>query len=133
MSAGKKWAPTPEMIKQIGDLAKKGVTEANIARIVGLSPTVFSGKKKVFPEIENVIKAAQASGEHEVVGYLWNIMRNPEHRQHLTACLFYLKTRHGWKDHEFVIQNAKIQQGATFVQRETIAPDSEEIVTPTSE
>lgn len=98
MAAGKKWELTKEILDKISDLAKKGVTEANIARVIGLSPTVFSGKKKDFPEIEEVIKAAKANGEAEVTGYLWNILRDPSHRQHFSAICFYLKTQHGWKE-----------------------------------
>ena len=37
MAHGKKWVLTPEILETIKDCAIKGVTEANIARIVGLS------------------------------------------------------------------------------------------------
>ena len=115
MAHGKKWVLTPEILDTIKDCAIKGVTEANIARIVGLHPTAFSTKKKEYPEIEEVIKQAQAGGEHEVVGYLWNIIRDPSHRQHFSAICFYLKTKHRWRETEGEqVDKPQIPTGITF-------------------
>lgn len=115
MAHGKKWILTPEILETIKDCAIKGVTEANIARIVGLHPTAFSTKKKEYPEIEEVIKQAQAGGEHEVVGYLWNIIRDPNHRNHFPAILFYLKTKHRWREtDQDATEKPQLPTGVTF-------------------
>lgn len=115
MAYGKKWELTPEILAKIKQLSADGVTEANIARIVGISPTTFSAKKKEYPEIEEAIKDAQANAEHEVVGYLWRILRDPNHKNHFPAILFYLKTKHRWRetDHEQV-DKPQIPTGVTF-------------------
>lgn len=116
MAHGKKWILTPEILETIRDCALKGVTEANIARIVGLHPTAFSTKKKEFPEIEEAIKDAQSRGECEVVGYLWNIIRDPNHKNNFPAMLFYLKTKHRWRETEPQDEKQGLPTGVTFQQ-----------------
>ena len=93
-----KWECTPEILERIADLSAKGVTEASIARIVGLTPSTFSAKKKEHPELGDILNKSRASGEEEVVGYLWNIIRDPKNKNHFSACLFYLKTQHMWRE-----------------------------------
>ena len=104
----KKWELTPEKLETIRDMAAKGCTEDNIARCVGIAPGTWYEKKKIHPEMDDVIKAAKASGEKEVVGYLWNILRDPKHRNHFAAITFYLKTQHRWKEVTVVQQNAPV-------------------------
>lgn len=115
MAYGKKWVLTPEILATIKRLSAEGVTEANIARIVGISPTTFSAKKKEHPEIEEVIKEANAHSESEVVGYLWNIIRDPQHRNHFPAILFYLKTKHRWREtDQETNEKPQLPTGITF-------------------
>lgn len=96
MAYGKKWVLTPKILEQISELASRGVTEASIARLVGLAPTSFSAKKKEYPEIDEAIRQAHAKGESEVVSYLWDIIHNPSHKNHFAALQFYLKCKHNW-------------------------------------
>lgn len=93
-----KWVPTPEILSKIEQQAKLGITEANIARNVGISPTAFSEKKQHYPEIQEAIKKGSARGEELASGALWNMITDEKHKGHLTAVIFYLKTRHGWSD-----------------------------------
>jgi hypothetical protein len=116
MAAGKKWECTPEVLEIIRVNAERGVTEANIARLVRLSPSAFSAKKKEHPEMEEVIKQAQANSEYEVTGYLWNILRNPDHKQHFSAICFYLKTRQRWSDSSSNSDNVpQLPSGVNFI------------------
>jgi hypothetical protein len=96
--SGKPWIPTPEILEQVFTLIKKGVTETNVARLVGLHPSTFSAKKTEFPELDETIKKAKAYGEDVAAGIIWQIMNDPSHKQRLTAAMFYLKTQHNWKD-----------------------------------
>lgn len=98
MAYGKAWECTPEILAKIEEQAKLGVTEANIARNVGLHPSTFSEKKKNHPEIEEAIKKGGAKGEQLATGALWNMMTDPKSKGHVTAVIFYLKTKHGWND-----------------------------------
>lgn len=118
-----KWECTPEILERVADMAAKGVTEASIARNVGLSPTTFSLKKKEFPELETVIKNASAKGEEEVVGYLWNIIRDPKNKNHFSACLFYLKTKHRWRETDNMENVTQLPTKVPFKLKD--APDEE--------
>lgn len=112
----KEWELTEERIQKISDLSLKGCTEATIARAVDLHPSTFSAFKKKFPLIDEIIKKANARGEEEAVGYLWNIIRNPEHKMNFSAILFYLKTKHKWS--EGVSTEISFPSGISFVKRE---------------
>ena len=50
-----KWIPTPEILAEVERLSKMGVTEASIARQVGISPSTFSEKKQLHPELAEVL------------------------------------------------------------------------------
>lgn len=94
----RKWIPTPEILEKVREQARMGVTEANIARNVGVAPTTFSAKKQEYPELAEAIKSGHAVGENLAVGALWNAIQNPDSKGHMTAVLFYLKCKHGWSD-----------------------------------
>lgn len=114
MAAGKKWVVTKEILDKITKLASQGVTEASIARIIGLSPTAFSTKKKEFPEMEEAIRQAHAKGEMAVVGYLWDIIHNPQHKNHFAALQFYLKCKHNWGETGTVDDKPGLPSGVDF-------------------
>jgi len=94
----RKWIPTPEILEKIREQSRMGVTEANIARNVGLHPSTFSEKKSMYPEVAEAIRDGMATGENLAVGALWNMIQDTKHKGHLTAVIFYLKCRHGWSD-----------------------------------
>lgn len=98
----KKWELTPERLEKIRDMAHKGCTEDNIARCVGISPGCWYEKKKIHPEIDDIIKNAKASGEEELVGILWSHIRdkNVSTKEKLPTIFFMLKTRHRWRETE---------------------------------
>ena len=121
-----KWECTPEILERVADMAAKGVTEASIARNVGLSPTTFSLKKKEFPELEETIKNAASKGEEEVVGYLWNIIRDPKNKNHFSACLFYLKTKHRWRETDNM-ETAKVLPASVPFKLKDTKEDDEDI------
>ena len=60
----RKWIPTPEILEKVREQARMGVTEANIARNVGVAPTTFSAKKQEYPELAEAIKSGHAVGEN---------------------------------------------------------------------
>lgn len=110
----RKWNPTPEVLAKIKELAELGVTEANIARQVGIHPTTFSEKKRVYPEIDEILRTAAASGEEFAAKVVRSIMANPNHKQQLAATIFYLKTRHKWKEADTVQAEAPKEEPQGF-------------------
>lgn len=97
-SGPKQWKLTPKRLQTIEELARKGCTQETIARQIGLHPSTYYEKKKLFPEMEEAIQKAKACSEEAVVGYLWNIITDPKHPKHFSAIVFYLKAQHKWED-----------------------------------
>jgi hypothetical protein len=92
------WVLTPEILQYVEEQSRKGVTEASIARNVGLHPSTFSEKKQQYPEIAEAIKKGNAVGEELAVNALWAMIQDPKSKGHVTATLFYLKCKHAWND-----------------------------------
>lgn len=111
---GAKWIPTPAILERVSELSQKGVSQDSIARIVGCHPSTFSAKRKEFPDLDDVIRKAHSSGEEEVVGLLWNIIRDPAHKSHFPALLFYLKTKHRWRETDAQDEKPGLPTGVPF-------------------
>ena len=111
---GARWTPTPAILEKVSELALKGVSQDSIARIVGCHPSTFSAKRKEFPELDEVIRKAHSSGEEEVVGLLWDIIRDPKHKSHFPALLFYLKTKHRWRETDAQDEKPGLPTGVPF-------------------
>lgn len=108
------WIPTPEILDKVRQQAQAGITEANIARNVGLHPSTFSEKKQKYPELAEALKVGHAVGEELAVGALWRAIQNPECKGHMTAVLFYLKARHGWSDGRTTTVETTAPSGVKF-------------------
>lgn len=94
----RKWIPTPEIIEYVREQSSRGMTEASIARNVGLAPTTFSAKKQEFPELAEAISKGNSRGEELALNALWAMITDPKSKGHTTATVFYLKCKHGWND-----------------------------------
>ena len=92
------WKPTEEMLDQIESWSKMGMTEASIARNLGLHPSTFSEKKHLWPELDERIKRGHAVGEDFAIQALWNMIKDPKSKGHVTGTVFYLKCKHNWND-----------------------------------
>lgn len=117
-----RWELTPERLKRIEELAALGVREDSIARQVGLHPSTFSEKKKIHPEIAEVINNAQACTEEIVVSALMNMIKDPKHKAHAAAVFFYLKTKCRWQETSVVITAEK----PSSLKYNVVAPMDEE-------
>lgn len=93
-----KWECTPEIIERAREMSQKGVLESSIARQIGIAPTTLTLKKKEYPLLAEALKKGKAYGEEVVVGKLWKMIENEDHKSHATAVLFWLKTQAGWND-----------------------------------
>lgn len=99
MAGGSKaWVLTEEKLEYIEKMSKMGMTEASIARNIGVHPSTFSEKKQIHPEIEEAIKRGNAVGEEVAISALWQMMLDPKSKGHVTGTIFYLKCKHNWND-----------------------------------
>ena len=92
------WKLTPEILEYVREQSSKGMTEASIARSVGLHPSTFSEKKQQYPDLAEAVKKGNSYGEQLAINALWAMIQDPKSKGHTTATLFYLKCKHGWND-----------------------------------
>src|SRR5688572_31405476 len=86
--------PDPGLRRQVEAMAAYGIPETDIARVIGIDPKTL--RKHYRDELDMGATKANA----QVAGYLFNAAKNG----HVTAQIFWLKTRARWKEtpHELV-------------------------------
>ena len=80
---------------KISRLASRGVNETDIVKALGIS---YKSWLRIKDEDENALQAleeARRKEEAELVGVLYEAAVN---EKNLTACMFLLKARHGYKE-----------------------------------
>lgn len=89
---------TNEVLEHIKKRLKDGATQGTIAQELGVTPDWFSRWKLKTPAVKEVVDKAKMNLESEVVGYLFQMIRNPDHKNHASSVYFYLKTQCGWRE-----------------------------------
>lgn len=102
---GKKWIPTPEILKDIEQMAMTGLDEQDIAWNLGIHPTSFSTKKHDFPQIEERITRGCAQGIRRATSSLLKQVDSGN----LEATRFFLKNRRPETWNNDVQSQAQIQ------------------------
>lgn len=85
---------TPEMIKKAESLAAQGLTQEQIASVLGIGKSTFYEKVKQYPELLEAIKEGKDKGIATIANALFNKAKSGDN----TAMIFYLKARAGWRD-----------------------------------
>lgn len=101
------WQLTDDEIAFIEEKTQKGMREDTIARLLGMHSSTFSALKKKDPRIDDAIKKGSAHIEEMAVGNLYFWMSDRDHKNCLTATIFYLKTRCGYKETSEVVHTEK--------------------------
>lgn len=86
--------PSPQNLKVVSKLAELGMTEANIAYCVGISPSTFLRWKKDYPQVVDALDTGKSKLEKLAVGCLARGMQN----NHYSSAMFILKTKFGWRE-----------------------------------
>ncbi len=81
-------------LKQIEDYAAHGLSIKEIAESLGVDPSTIYNRKRGSQEFQDAIKRGRARGIHAVANALFDAAINGN----VTAMIFYLKSRAGWKD-----------------------------------
>lgn len=87
----KVWTPTPEILDRIKELAAERVSEADIAKAVGIGESTWYKKKNEFPEIVEALAMAKRSKVVFARSKLWSIIEDDDHKNQLQAITFFLK------------------------------------------
>lgn len=84
--------PDEKTRKQVTMMTGIGLKQEDVARIMGVSIDVL--RRYYQTEMEN----AQPVLNAQVANNLFRIATSPEHKQAVTAAIFWLKTRAKWKE-----------------------------------
>jgi hypothetical protein len=87
----------------IENACKIGVSETNIGLLLGISRAAWFDIKQRDERIVDIMENSRARGEQMAANVVWDIMTDPLHKQRLTAAIFYLKTRHRWRETNEVV------------------------------
>jgi hypothetical protein len=92
------FAITPEIIKQAEMLAAQGLTQEQIAQVIGCHISTLMDKKNQFIEFSEAIKRGKAKGLAQITNALFSKAKNGD----TTSMIFYLKNRDrkGWGENQ---------------------------------
>jgi len=87
---------TPELLAKVEMLASQGLTQTQIASVIGCALSTIMDKKKNYTEFSEAIKRGQAKGIAKITNKLFQRASEGDN----TAMIFYLKNRdpENWKD-----------------------------------
>ena len=87
---------TPELLAKVEMLGSQGLTQTQIASVIGCALSTLMDKKKNYTEFSEAIKRGQAKGIAKITNKLFQKASEGDN----TAMIFYLKNRDkdNWKD-----------------------------------
>ena len=99
-------------LEKVEELASKGLTLEQIAHATGMNARTLYTKRKRHEEVRNAIDRGAAKGIEVIANELFTAAKNGN----ITAQIFYLKARGGWRDHGPIVEvNTVPQQHNTHV------------------
>lgn len=90
-------------LAKVEELSSLGLTHEQIADSLGISQTTLYSRKKS-EDFADAIKKGQAKG----IAHVTNKLRAQIDEGNITATIFFLKTRAGWKETQVIENNHNI-------------------------
>lgn len=90
----KPWVPDQITLKTIEDQSGNGLTDKQIAGLVGVSHQTFCSKKNELPELVAALDRGRAKGVSMAAIALWKAIASGDRQ----AAQFYLERKGGWKE-----------------------------------
>ena len=84
-------------LEQLYNLAKVGLSEAQVAQSLGISQSTMTRRKQSDAEFDQALKAGQQAGITAVTSALFTGATNAD-KPSTAAQIFFLKNRGGWSD-----------------------------------
>jgi len=103
---------TPELLQRIEKYAGLLLTHEEIAIILGIGERTFREMMERDPVISAVYKKGFQSVKYQAVSTLRTVIKDGEVRDKLTACMFLLKTRFGFREKEKTDNTEKTEDTA---------------------
>lgn len=86
-------------LKEVERLAGRGLTEAEICLSLGISHATLSRRKRDSEQFAAALKKGRMAANVTVANSLFEEAKNGN----VTACIFWLKARAGWKESDLVV------------------------------
>ena len=90
----KAWKPTADSLKQIEALASRGTSLLKIVKSLGIGERKLYAHKRESQQIRQALEKGKAIGIVNMTNKLWDTAQ----AGNLTAMIFWLKARAGWRD-----------------------------------
>ena len=91
---GSQKKPPRNAAAKILDMASRGVSKAGIARGVGASPKLLNAWLDKYPKLQEAFDEGREREHGELFGALYDSAKDGN----VTAAIFLLKTRHGYRE-----------------------------------
>ncbi len=102
MSRRPRKTPPANALEIITDASQNGCTEMQIAKALGVSTVTFNVWKERHPELRDALIAGRRVEHDQLVGRLFDLGM----KGNVTACIFLLKSRHGYVEGVPLVQNS---------------------------
>lgn len=120
----KRHIPTDETRIIVHRAAGLGLTQDQIAHLIGVHPNTLAKRYKV------ELKTAEAFLNFNVAQNLYSIATNPGHKGAVAAAIFWMKTRGGWRE---VTRHEHTGEGGGPIQHQVVKADTIDVRTLTAE
>ena len=94
--------PPANALEIITESAQNGCTQMQIAKALGVSTVTFNLWKERHPELREALVAGRGVEHDRLVGKLFDLGM----KGNVTACIFLLKSRHGYVEGVPLVQNS---------------------------
>ncbi len=94
--------PPANALEIITESSQNGCTEVQIAKALGVSTVTFNQWKERYPELRDALVAGRRVEHDRLVGKLFDLGM----KGNVTACIFLLKSRHGYVEGVPLVQNS---------------------------
>ncbi|AKG14823.2 hypothetical protein [Moraxella bovoculi] len=97
--------PNEQHIKMIEDMTAKGHSIPNIAKACNISKSLLYVWREKFPEVERAFELGRERERHDLHNVLY---QQAMEKGNITAAIFLLKARHGYKEYDQSEQANKV-------------------------
>lgn len=97
--------PNDRHLKIIEDMASQGHALVNIAKACNISKDLFQVWREKFPEVQNALELGRERERHDLHNALYQQAMD---KGNVTAAIFLLKARHGYKEYDQSEQANKV-------------------------
>jgi len=98
--------PPENAVSIVQEMSARGCLQRSISKALGVSYEVWQRWREEYPELQDALDQGRAV-EHDILVNV--LMKAATEQRNVTAAIFLLKTRHGYRENENLAEGPKIQ------------------------